>query len=437
MTQISPQLRWIAPSLLILLGGAVPAAAQGSVDRTHPPPSGDTVTLDLAAVRRLASERNPVLTARRREADAAAGRYRQARVYPHNPEVSLRSAEVGAGRTLDAYEGEVSQELEWAGQWGLRRDVGRFEAERASLLAGDAERRIVADASVVFLEALAAEERLRLAEQIETLNMRLLNAAGERLEAGAISELEMNLARIEAARAQARVLAEHRNARSARLELRRTLALPDDQPLRLAADLSDAPRPGALDRDSLVSVALARRPDADAARREVEAARASRDLAGRERWPNLTLAVPFERLGGPGSDLLGVSVGMAVPLWNRDQGTLDATRAEVARARADLDATELAVRAEVDDALQRFASAAEEEALARASMRDPARANQALLEEAFRSGKIDLPTLLLVRNQLLDAELAYWNSWLQYRAELVRLDAAVAEPTTDEAPGDA
>ncbi len=60
-----------------------------------------------------------------------------------------------------------------------------------------------------------------------------------------------------------------------------------------------------------------------------------------------------------------------------------------------------------------------------------------LLDEAFRSGKVDLPTLLLIRNQLLDAELAYWDSWLQFRAELIRLDAATAKPTTDDEPGDA
>jgi len=434
MTHTSPRRRWIALSLF-LLGGAAPATAQQPTGGTTRSSSGDTLSLDLAAVRRLASERNPALLARRREADAEAGRYRQARIYPYNPEVSLRSTEVGSGRTLDAYEGEVSQELEWAGQWGLRRDIGRLTAQRASLLADDAERGIVAEVSGTFLTALAAEERLALAEQIEALNSRLLAAAADRLEAGAISELEMNLVRIEAARAQARVLSERRNARSALLDLRRALALPSEQALRLVTDLPDAPRPSTLDPDSLVAVALERRPDATAARRDVEAAGASRDLAGRERWPNLTLAVPFERLGGPGSDLVGISVGMALPLWNRNQGTLDASRAEVARARADLDLAELAVRTEVDDALQRFASAAEEEALARASMRDPARANQTLLEQAFRSGKIDLPTLLLVRNQLLDAELAYWDSWLQYRTEYVRLEAAIAEPTA-ETPGD-
>lgn len=430
--------RTLALPLLLLLGGAASARAQEPAGDAAYARPGDTLTLDLAAVRRLASERNPALLARRREAEAEAGRYRQARVYPYNPEVSLRSAEVGSGRTLDGYEAEVSQEVEWAGQWGLRADVARARAERADWMAGDAERQIVADASVRFLEALAAEERLTLAEQIETLNTRLLAAAEERLDAGSISQLEMNLARIEAARAQARVLAERRAGRSARLALRRVLALDEGQPLRLRPELPAAPDPASLHADSLVAAALALRPDAEGARRGLQAARSAQDLAGRERWPNLVLRLPVERLEGPGSREIGVAAGLSIPLWNRNQGTLQATRAEVAQARAEMEDTELAVRTEVRDALQRYVSASEEEQLARTSMRDPARANQALLEEAFRSGKIDLPTLLLVRNQLLDAELAYWDSWLQYRAELIRLQAATAQPTTpDEEPEDA
>jgi cobalt-zinc-cadmium efflux system outer membrane protein len=290
---------------------------------------------------------------------------------------------------------------------------------------------------VTFLEALAAQERLRLAEDIQLLNATLESAARDRLEAGAISQMEMNLAHIEAGRAQTRVLAERRNAHTALLELRRSLALADDCPLRLVAELPPAPDPEALDADSLVQVALERRPDAAATRAGLGAAEASARLAGRERWPNLHLSVPFERAEGARSSLIGLAVGLSVPLWNRNQGRLDEARAEVGRSGAELDDIELAVRTQVQDALQRYVSASAEERLAGASVRDPARANQALLEEAFRSGKIDLPTLLLIRNQLLDAELSYWDSWLQLRAELVLLDAATAKPTTDDEPGDA
>jgi len=106
----------------------------------------------------------------------------------------------------------------------------------------------------------------------------------------------------------------------------------------------------------------------------------------------------------------------------------DELRAEVERSRFERAAVERTVRAEVVDAVQRYRSASLEEALAAEVILDPARTNQELLEEAFRAGKIALPTLLLLRNQLLDAELDYWDSWLERRLELVRLEAVVAAP---------
>lgn len=429
-------LRSTASLLLMTSAGVAPVLAQAPRPDVSRAPGTDTVVLDLAGAQRLASRRNPALLARRREADAAAGRLRQVRIYPFNPEVSLRSVQVGGGRTLQAYEGEIGQEVEWAGSWGLRAAVAGREAERDAFSADDAGRQTASTVATLFLSALAAQQRLRIAEDMQQMNDRIVTAAGEQLDAGEISQLEMNLARIEGGRAKSRVLAEERSARTAVLQLRRALALEDGVPLRLLPDLPPAPDPAALDRDSLIRAALRRRPDASARRADLGAAEASARLAGRERWPSLRLSVPFEKEEGTSKALVGLAVGLSVPLWNRNQGRLDEAHAEVARARADLDDAEISVRTEVEDALQRYASASAEERLAATTVRDPARANQALLEEAFRSGKIDLPTLLLVRNQLLDAELSYWDSWLQLRAELVQLNAATAEPTPEDESGE-
>lgn len=398
--------------------------------------SADTLLLTLVEARRLALMRNPTLGAERQSTEAALGRLRQARVYPLNPEISFRSERLGSGRTFDGYEGEVSQEIEWAGQWGLRIDAAERRADGGRLAFRDAARLTLASVSTAFYRALAAESRLNVAEEIEVLSRRLVETAIQRLEAGAVSEMETNLARVEAGRARTRVLTEQRNARTARLDLLRVMGLSDSQSVRLVGDGAPLPDAASLDPDSLVRVALARRPDAGAARADVAASETLIRLAGRDRLPTLRLSVPFDRLEGPGSGQVGLGLGVSIPLWNRNQGTLHEQRAEAGRARFTLDAAELTIRTEVLDAVQRFGSASEEERVAREEVRDPARRNQALLDEAFRSGKIDLTTVLLLRNELLDAELAYWDSWLELRLEFVRLDAAIAQPfTTDDEEG--
>ena len=57
----------------------------------------------------------------------------------------------------------------------------------------------------------------------------------------------------------------------------------------------------------------------------------------------------------------------------------------------------------------------------------PARENRQLLEAAYREGKVGLPVLLLIRNQVIDAEQEYWSAWLAEREALAALAAATGD----------
>jgi outer membrane protein, heavy metal efflux system len=430
----SPKIhRLLRVGLPVLLAVVAPDAvtAQG-LEENATQVSSDTLRLTLAEAQLHALANNPELRAARRLSDAASGRLRQAGVYPFNPEILIESEQVGKGRATEAYEGEVSQEIEWAGQRGLRKRAAEYDLASADFTVRDAERLTRASTAAAFYSVLAAESRVALAEDIRSLNEQLVSAVSDLLDAGSISLLEANLARIESGRARTRVLEERRDTRTALLELRRVLGLDDTRPLRLSPDVPVAPDPADLDPDSLVRSALTRRPDVGAATSDIEARRSFVRLARRERLPNLRLSLPFNRLDGPGSEQVGLGFGLSIPLWNRSQGTVEELGAVVARAEAGRDAVELAVRTEVVDAYQRYVSAREEERIAATSVLQPAQFNQPLLDEAFRSGKIGLSTLLLIRNQLLDAELDYWESWLELRLELVRLTAVTADPLPNQ-----
>ena len=78
------------------------------------------------------------------------------------------------------------------------------------------------------------------------------------------------------------------------------------------------------------------------------------------------------------------------------------------------------------DAYQAYVSASEEASVFEQDVLQRAQRDQLLLDAAFREGKIDLLTLLLLRNQLLDAELSYWDTWLAHRRALVALESATA-----------
>jgi len=380
--------------------------------------AADTVVLTLEEVQRLVLQRNPEFLAERGEAAAARGRLRQSRAL-FNPELELRSPGSVSGGG-GGYEAFLAQEVEWGGERGLRVRAAQLDVERTELEVRDAARRALAAA---YVEAVAAERRLAVVRELAGLSERLLEATRREAAEGEISRLEAQLAGIEAGRARARVLGAEREAVAARLELQRVAGLGPEQPVRVADTVVVLAVPAELDEDALVALALARRPDLAAGGRVVERERALTALASREPIPNLRVGVVGEGGGVGGERTLGLGVDVAVPLWDRNRGAVAEQRARAEQARYARAATELQVRTEVVAAVAAFARAREEVQLVEQEVLKPARESQALLQAAYAAGKVDLPSLLLLRNQLLDAELSYWDAWRAERQALVNLQA--------------
>lgn len=394
---------------------------------------GDTLTLSLADAQRLALERNPAFLASSQERGIARGRLRQARIYPFNPEMELRApgaassvASSAGGGVLGSYEAFLGLEVEWAGQRGLRTRAAEIGLDRADASVGDAARRTLAEVSEAFYATLAAERRLSVVQQILEQSQRLLEATRTQARAGEISTLEASLAETEAGRVRARVLAVQREVTGARLELQRLTGLGPDQPVRVDTAELAIPDPTALEADSLLEQALARRPDLLERTRGAEQARALTRLARREALPNLRVGALATRDGIDGKPGIGLGVSLPIPLWNRNQGTVAERSAEAEQADQSRRATELAVRTEVKNAHLAYQAAHEESQIYEREVLRPARDNQERLETAYRAGKLDLPALLLLRNQLLDAELGYWDAWLAAHRAWVTLQAATA-----------
>ena len=404
------------------------------------------MTISLAEAHSRALAQNPEFLAERQDLASARGQLRQARVYPFNPEFELQAPGLGKQAAIGEFELSLNQEIEWAGQRRLRIRGAERGLERAESTVQDAARRTLAEVSTSFYEALAAEQRLTVAGEMAQLNEQLVSVTRIQSREGEISVMDANLAEIEAGRARAAVRAAERELTSALLEFRRRIGLGPDQPIRLADEVVDAPSPLALSVDSLIGLALARRPDLTARQRDREQQEALAQAARREAMPNLRVGVFLEReerfvlSGGPGepavdagleSPRVGVGISVPLPLFQRNQGVVDERLAEAERARLGHQAVDLAIRTEVTDAYQSFLATSEEHRVFEEDVLQPARANQRLLETALREGKVGLPTLLLLRNQLLDAELSHWDSWLEERLALVALGAATATLSAD------
>ncbi len=381
--------------------------------------SAPTEEAEAWTLNRLVGEaltQSPEVAAARAEVTGAEGALSaDARWLRENPELEAEYA-------TDAFthaDGErrlsvaFSQTLEVAGQRGLR-----VKQARARLEAAQARRRAV-ELSVARAVADAAAElerleaRARLAEEVLAAARALEEAAARRFEAGDVPELERNAAALERARAEARAALARAEAATARATLNRTLGRPPSATLVLTLEPVTVP-----------AGAPGERPEVTVARAEVEAARAEVDLLRRERFPDPTISLGYERETRPeehasGPDLHSASLLMArlslpLPLWDRNQGEIAAARARSSARQAEHQAREREVQAERVSAREAYeASRAAREALSAAL--PGVERNLSLVQRAYELGELGLDALLLARDRAFGA-----------RAEAVDAAAAFA-----------
>lgn len=383
----------------------------------------DTLTVSLSEAVSMAVESSPDLAARSWDPVAVRGDARGASAFPFNPELLFESRSPSAG-IAQRYEAEVGIELEMAGQRGLRIDAAEEAVQAADSRFSDAGRLTLAEVERSYHRLVAAEQRVALLAAIEESNERLATAVRTQLTEGEVSLLEANLVAVEAARARARAVEQRAARTSAALELGRLLGVDPRTEIRTVGPAAQPEREAPASLDEALGRARADRPDLRSNEQELERARQDERLARRERLPNLRLAALLTREDPLVDPRLGVAVGLELPLLNRNQGATARRSAELSGARAELRATEARVRIEVEEAYRRYQAVADEVELLEAELLGPSRENQRLLDVAYREGKIDLASLLLVRNQLLDAELGYWDAWERRERALTDLQSA-------------
>jgi cobalt-zinc-cadmium efflux system outer membrane protein len=244
--------------------------------------------------------------------------------------------------------------------------------------------------------------------------------------------MEANLAEIRYGQARRDTIADETQAAAALLALKRLLGLPP-RTLAPSGELRGSARVVTL--PDLLARALAQRPDLLAAQAELARTRAELSLAGRGRIPNPTLEGFYETEAESdrGRDrIVGGGLTLPLPLFNRNQAEIMALAAEEQRARHLLEATRLSVEKEVALGLGAYDAAGRTLDVLEARVLEPARANFSYIETAYHEGKIDLLQLIVLHNDLAQAQLGYLESLENFRDAEASLVAAVGGPLSTE-----
>ena len=395
----------------------------------YPVKANAPLTVEQAV--QTALEVNPDLLAARQELEVARGRKVNAFLFNRfNPSIRGRvwnRNNPGSSNETDS-QVMLQQEVEVAGQRGLRREEAVRNMSRVTAQIRDRERLIIGQVKRAFFQALTLKKALTLREEIETLNRRIRDASQARFQAGVIPIMEYNLAAIRYGQARKETFAAEASFQNSLVNLRRLLGWEPDRSIELNGQLRTSPK--SLPLPDLLQRAQIQRPDLVAAKREVARAKAAMDLTRRLIVPNPTLqGIYWTETEGPQgvSKLVGGGISIPLPVFDRKQGELVTQGGELNRGRHQIVAVTRNIEQEVKTAFQAYEAARQSVEVFEEEVLERIDENFRFIEDAYREGKIGLLQLIVVQDDLILAQLSYVSSLGQFREAEVNLAQAVGE----------
>jgi outer membrane protein, heavy metal efflux system len=377
----------MAACLLMAAAVASPAAAQ---DRVLTP---DAV-LDLVATQNV-----EVVLARARAAQALGTLTTARALLPENPGVSgfLGSRDnQGGSRSFEA-EISIAQRFEIAGQRSHRiaASTALVGQRNSDVEVTILEAQRVALASLY--RAAHAQQRRELGDAAAALADDAARAAQGRYEAGDTAILDVNVAKIEVARAKREQFAAAAQLEGTIGELREILALAPDTRIIVNAPLASAAVTAELPTLDVLMARVQARPDVKSLEAAAAQADAELKLARAERMPDVVGGFGVRR--EENEPTIGGVFGITIPLFQRRTGAIVTATARVTEAKAAVQARLAVLSARLRTAYARFTLAAQAaEALAATALPLTAE-NERLTGESYQAGKIGQLDLLVIRRE--------------------------------------
>ncbi|MGV2340989.1 MAG UNVERIFIED_CONTAM: TolC family protein [Planctomycetaceae bacterium] len=387
--------------------------------------------LSLADIEKLAIENNPTIRQLSASIMKARGFRSQVGLKP-NPTIGYFGSQIADAGT-DQHGAFVSQELVTGGKLAQNRRV-LDRTLQAQLWDFEAQKqRVLTDVRVQFYEALAAQRRIELTDQFHDVTVKGVEVSRRRREAQETSvvdllQAEVQMSEIDVARQQSRVV--FRGAMQQLAAVSGTGELPQQT---LSGELRQPP--AEMNWDTVLQNLLQSSPELQAARFRVSAAQALQQRQQQQQIPNLQTEIGAGADNATGVGLINVTVGVPVPVFNRNSGNISAAYGEYSRAVHEVSRIEASIRSRLAEARQDFDAAAvavrqyEEQILPRTEQ------TLELSERAFSAGEFDFLQVLIVRRTYFESNLKYVDSLAALAQARSRIDGLLLTGGLD-APAD-
>mgnify|MGYP005853748385 CR=1 FL=1 len=371
-----------------------------------------TAQMRLEDLDRMALASNPSLREAEAAIRAAEGRRLQAGLYP-NPIIGYTADEVSRGPVIAGGEhgAFVEQRIVTGGKLRLARGIAAQEETQARLSAEARRQRVLNSVRSLYYQALGEQRLVEVRTQLAALARRAVRTTQELANVGQADRPDLLAIEIEAQRMELGLVTANNALERTWRQLGAVTGNPGLRPAPLEGDLE--PLPGLAFEEELGRI-IGASPELKSAETEV----ARSELVIREARANVLpdiiarggvhynyerLELNQRRVGLQSS----AEVGVALPLFNRNQGARAAARAEAERARLAVERTRLSIRARLAEVHREYRDAAASAERYRTVMLPRAQQAYDLYQSNFRQMAAAYPQVLIAQRNLFQIQEEY------------------------------
>ncbi len=410
---------------------ALPTQAMSKIGSIYVPPSeipdpiaGTTITdsvtsdigqqLTLDDLIGIAETNNPTLRQAQLQITGEMGKAIQAGLYP-NPTVRYSAEQIGVGGTAGEFHGGIlSQEFVTAGKLRLSRAkyLQRVKVAEANAIAQ--QYRVCNDVRIHFYNTLALQHQVVIQHELVKAAEDSAVTSREAYNMGQANAADMRRANVALQQARLRLLETQNKFHQSQRHVS-ALTGADITGRFLVGELESIPIQ--IDFETLLATLLESSPEILAARAKAQVDRITVQRERAEPIPNLTLE------GGAGynfeaDETVAVAgVSLKLPLFDRNQGTIQQAQADLARQCAEIQRLELRLKGDLSQQFELYMTAVQHVSQYQQTILPELKETYRLLLESYKENRIDW-------NEVLMAQTDYFSSRIEYTDLLAKMRKA-------------
>ena len=370
--------------------------------------------MQLKEFEALAMANNPTLKQANELVRRSAAQARQVGLYP-NPSVGYEGSEIRGGSFGGGEQGAfVQQTIVLGGKLGLRKRV--FQEQQREDQAGVSEQRyrLLSDVDQRFYSALAAQEIVALRRNLLSIALDAMETAHQLANVGQADVPDVLQAEVEADQAKVDYVTAQMNYIRAFETLAATAGKPDLLVSPLEGNLTHWPK---IQPGQIIESILRNSPAVKRAEDAVVQAQAKIRSARREAIPDLQLRAGIQQDNEALNEAslrqmpVGVvsfaSVGVNIPIFNRNQGNVAAARTELNRAWEEVTRVQLSLQRDAEPLLQSYLAEEVQANQYKSTMLPEAMRSYLLYLDKYRQMGAAYPEVLISQKTWFQLQVSY------------------------------